>query len=182
MTRPTELCINDPSPPRNTEEQQFSRLRYGPILCTIILDRKREKLRLIKPMERGALKWCKEHIPRDGNDLTKEGQLLLEDPELWLDRLTFLRNVNVMHRENENTLQRTAHSCYTTKELLHPPLQETGSKTGGECSNQLCTVSRRTSGETRSPTTRNQINVIFVKRCGYHMEDSPQKKLFQCRP
>ena len=79
-------------------------------------------------MERDALKWCKEHIPRDGNDLTKEGQLLLEDPELWLDRLTFLRNVNFMHRENENTLQRTAHSCYTTKELLHPPLQETGSK------------------------------------------------------
>ena len=32
-----------------------------------------------------------------------------------------------MHRGNENALRRTAHSCYTTKELLHPPLQDTGS-------------------------------------------------------
>jgi hypothetical protein len=29
-----------------------------------------------------AQKWCKEHIPRNGNDLTEEGQILLEDPEL----------------------------------------------------------------------------------------------------
>jgi hypothetical protein len=25
----------------------------------------------------------------NGNDLTEEGQILLEDPELWMDRLTF---------------------------------------------------------------------------------------------
>jgi hypothetical protein len=42
-----------------------------------------------KALEIGALKWCREHIPRNGNDLTEEGQILLEDPELWLDRLTF---------------------------------------------------------------------------------------------
>jgi hypothetical protein len=38
-----------------------------------------------KALEIGALNWCKEHIPRNGNDLTEEGQILLEDPELWLD-------------------------------------------------------------------------------------------------
>ena len=35
-----------------------------------------------KALEIDTLKWCKEHIPRDGNDLTEEGQILLEDPEL----------------------------------------------------------------------------------------------------
>ena len=48
--------------------------------------------------------------------------------------------------------------------------------------NQLCTVSRRISGETSSPTIRNQTNVISVKRCGYHKEDSPHRALFQSRP
>ncbi len=49
VTRLTELCMNGPSPPQNTGGQQFSILRYGPILCPIILGRKREKSRLIKP-------------------------------------------------------------------------------------------------------------------------------------
>ena len=35
-----------------------------------------------KTLAIGAQKWCKEHIPRNGNDLTEEGQILLEDPEL----------------------------------------------------------------------------------------------------
>ena len=39
----TELCMNGPPPPKNTGVQQFSRLRYEPILCAIILGRKREK-------------------------------------------------------------------------------------------------------------------------------------------
>ena len=39
----TELCINGPPPPQHTGGQQFSRLRYGLILCTITLGRKREK-------------------------------------------------------------------------------------------------------------------------------------------
>ncbi len=33
-------------------------------------------------LEIGTQKWCKEHILRNGNDLTEEGQILLEDPEL----------------------------------------------------------------------------------------------------
>ncbi len=49
MTRPKELCINDPTPPQNTGGQQFLRLRYGLILCAIILDRNREKSRFSKP-------------------------------------------------------------------------------------------------------------------------------------
>ena len=44
----------------------------------------------LKALEIGAFKWCKEHIPRDGNEVTEEGQIVLEDPELWMDRLTFL--------------------------------------------------------------------------------------------
>jgi hypothetical protein len=43
------------------------------------------EIEAFKALEIGALKWCKEHIPRDGNDLTEKGQMLLEDPELWLD-------------------------------------------------------------------------------------------------
>ena len=35
-----------------------------------------------KVMKIGTLKWCKEHIPRDGNELSEEGQILHEDPEL----------------------------------------------------------------------------------------------------
>ena len=41
-------------------------------------------------LEIGSQKWCKEHIPRNGHDLTEEGQILLEDPELWLDRPDWL--------------------------------------------------------------------------------------------
>ena len=35
-----------------------------------------------KALAIGAQKWCKDHIPRNGHDLTEEGQILLEDPEL----------------------------------------------------------------------------------------------------
>ena len=60
-----------------------------------------------KALEIGALKWYKEHIPRDGNDLTEEGQILLDDPELWMNRLTFRDYGNVIHRENGNIPRRT---------------------------------------------------------------------------
>ena len=40
------------------------------------------EIETFKTLEIGALKWYKEHIPRDGNDLTEEGQILFEDPEL----------------------------------------------------------------------------------------------------
>ena len=44
--------------------------------------KKAGEIEVYKALEIGALKSCKEHIPRDGNDLTEEGQILLEDPEL----------------------------------------------------------------------------------------------------
>ncbi len=53
-------------------------------------------------MEIGAQKWCKENIPRNGNDLTEEGQILLEDPELWLDHSTFLWEYHAS-RKREHT-------------------------------------------------------------------------------
>ncbi len=47
------------------------------------------EIEAFKTLEVGALKCCKEHVPRDGNDWTEEGQMLLDDPELWLGRQTF---------------------------------------------------------------------------------------------
>ncbi len=80
-----------------------------------------------KTLEVGALKWCKEHIPRDGNDLTEEGQILLENPELWLDRLTFLWECHASKKRERTTEDGTVqtHSCYIKKELSHQPSQAT---------------------------------------------------------
>ena len=50
-----------------------------------------------------------------------------------------------------------------------------------KCSTQSCIVSHRTSGEIKSPTTRNRTSVICVKCCGYRREGSPQSQLFQFR-
>ena len=57
----------------------------------------------LKSLEMVTLKWCKEHIPRDGNDLTEEGQILLEDPELCLDRLTFLWECHTSRKQKHTT-------------------------------------------------------------------------------
>ncbi len=47
------------------------------------------EIEAFKSLEVDALKWYKELVPKDGNDWTEEGQMLLDDPELWLDHLTF---------------------------------------------------------------------------------------------
>ena len=49
---------------------------------SIYIPQKAGEIEALKALEVGALKWCKEHIPRDGNDLTEEEQILLKDPEL----------------------------------------------------------------------------------------------------
>ena len=57
-------------------------------------------------MEIDTLKWClksEEHIPRDGNDLTEEGQILLEDPKLWMDHLTFLWECHTSRKREHTT-------------------------------------------------------------------------------
>ena len=54
-------------------------------------------------MEIDTQKWCKEHIPRDGNDLTEKGQILFEDPELWLDHLTFLWECHALRKRKRTT-------------------------------------------------------------------------------
>ena len=46
------------------------------------ISQKAGEIEAFKAMEIGALKWFREHIPRNGNNLTEEGQILLEDPEL----------------------------------------------------------------------------------------------------
>ena len=40
------------------------------------------EIEVFEVLEIGTLKWYKENIPRDGNDLTEEGQMPLNDPEL----------------------------------------------------------------------------------------------------
>ena len=57
-------------------------------MCNYIWQKSGE-IESYKALEIDAQKWCKEHIPRNGNDLTETGQILLEDPELCLDRQTF---------------------------------------------------------------------------------------------
>ena len=65
------------------------------------------EIETFKSLEIVVFKWYKEHIPRDVNDLTEEGQILLDDPELWMNRLTFRDYGNVIHRENGNIPRRT---------------------------------------------------------------------------
>ena len=61
------------------------------------------EIEAFKALEVGALKWCKEHVPRDGNDWTEEGQMLLDDPELWLDRLTFSWECHASRKRDRTT-------------------------------------------------------------------------------
>ena len=43
---------------------------------------KEAEIEAYKALVLGVQKWCKEYIPRNGNDFTEEGQVLLENPEL----------------------------------------------------------------------------------------------------
>jgi hypothetical protein len=45
---------------------------------------KTEEIEAFKALEVGALKLYKEHVPRDGNDWTEEGQMLLDDQRRML--------------------------------------------------------------------------------------------------
>ncbi len=56
-----------------------------------------------KALEIVSQKWCKEHMSSHGNDLTEEGQILLEDPELWLDRSTFLWECHASRKREHTT-------------------------------------------------------------------------------
>ena len=61
------------------------------------------KIEAFRALEIGALKWYKEHIPRDGNDVTEEGQMLLDDPEQWMDRQTFLWKCHASRKREHTT-------------------------------------------------------------------------------
>ena len=85
-TQPIGLCTDDLSPQPNTWG-----LLYGLILCvTAVIRQKTGGIETFKALEIGSLKWWREHVPRDGNGLSEEGQMLLDDPELWMDLLTLL--------------------------------------------------------------------------------------------
>ncbi len=65
--------------------------------------RKAGNIEVFKTLEGDSLKWCKEHVPRDDNDWSEEGQMLLDDPELWLDLLTFLWECHVSRKRDRTT-------------------------------------------------------------------------------
>jgi hypothetical protein len=65
--------------------------------------KKAGEIEVYKALEIGSQKWCKEHIPRNGNDLTEEGQILLEDPALWMDRQTFSWECHVSRKRERTT-------------------------------------------------------------------------------
>ena len=51
------------------------------------------EIEAFRALEIGAAKWCKEHIPRKGNnlnDITEEGISLLDDAELWWEKQNLL--------------------------------------------------------------------------------------------
>ena len=48
------------------------------------------EIETFRALEIGAAKWCKEHIPHKGNDLTDEGLLLLDGMELWWEKQNLL--------------------------------------------------------------------------------------------
>jgi hypothetical protein len=77
-------------------------------VCNYIRQKAGE-IEAFKTLEVGTLKWCKEHVPRDGNDWTEEGQMLLDAPELWLDHLTFSDGrAQANYNTNDNFYVRTS--------------------------------------------------------------------------
>ncbi len=90
-----------------------------------MIRQKSGEIETYKAFEIGGLKWCKEHIPRDGNDLTEEGHILLEDPELWMDRVTFSWECHASRKRELTTEDGTF--LLHNKGAIHPPSQETDS-------------------------------------------------------
>ena len=78
---------NDGSPPPNEGTKVLKTSVWTNTVHNYIRQ-KTEEIEDFNSLEIDTLKWCKEHIPRDGNDLTEEGQMLLDDPQLWMDLLT----------------------------------------------------------------------------------------------
>ncbi len=99
------------------------------------------EIEVFKALEVGSLKWCKEHVPRDGDDWTEEGQMLLDDPELWLDHPTFLWECHASRKRDRTTDRTTedgtlllhkkgaitATERYLTSGSLHRTRQDKGS-------------------------------------------------------
>jgi hypothetical protein len=86
--------------------------------------------------------------------------MLLDDPELWSDCLTFLWECHASRKRDRTTEDGTF--------LLHKKGAITSTFTGDWL---------LTEGESRDKlTARNRTSVICAKRCGYRGEDSPQSQ------
>jgi hypothetical protein len=147
-----------------------------------------------KVLEVGTLKWCKEHVPRDGNDWTEEGQMLLDDPELCLDHLAFSWECHTSRKRDRTTEDGTF--------LLHKKDDITSTFTGGwlltEGESRLKKTQIRYQDQRRmlqsimhyfpSNFWRSKITngkesdkCDLCERCGYCREGSPQSQFFQFR-
>ena len=88
-----------------TNEDESQDQRHGPTPVRNRFHQKAGEIEAFRALEIGAAKWCKEHIPRKGNDLTDEWLLLLDDIELWWEKQNLLwacQNSRKKDRMNED--------------------------------------------------------------------------------
>jgi hypothetical protein len=145
------------------------------------------EIQVFRELEIGEAKWCKEHIPHKGNDLndiTEEGISLSDDTELWWEKQDLLWACHIS-RQKDRIL--TDPFGYTKAGQFQQPLQVTGIytrarvetrwgsdwrkqqsdlKIRGGCSKWIHTVSRRTTGDTRSRNRKSRISVTSANLCG----------------
>ncbi len=98
---------------RMKQEQDHNRMRQ-----------KSGEIQAYRAYEKGAEKWRKDHIPRkDKENISAEGQELLEDKEIWGNETAL--HGSVYESRNEKVPTRTVYS-YHTKKDSHPHSLPTG--------------------------------------------------------
>ena len=106
-----------------------------------------------KALEIGAQKWCKEHIPRNGNDLTEEGQILLEDPELRLETINLLMGMSRI--EKTRTHYGGCHILATQQRSYYIHLYRRLAPDRGGKPRQTGRMSKENTGPTSRPEENN---------------------------
>jgi ribonuclease HI len=90
-----EVGWNDPTN-RTIYRWKVGQITRSTAWTNTVRNRFRQKageIEAFRALEIGAAKWCREHIPRKGNnlqDITEEGISLLDDVELWWEKQNLL--------------------------------------------------------------------------------------------
>ena len=90
-----EVGWNDPTN-RTIYRWKVGQITRSTAWTNTVRNRFRQKageIEAFRALEIGAAKWCREHIPRKGNnlqDITEEGISLLDDAELWWEKQNLL--------------------------------------------------------------------------------------------